>query len=86
MKSQLAVVAAATIALAALPGAAAQAKSVGGCPESAGFALVTVASLGFPPEETEGVASLDGNGDGWTCIKSVAGSKWTIFRDNTVAS
>jgi len=84
MNAQLATLAAATIVLAALPGGPAQAKSVGGCPEAAGFTLVTVASLEIPPEDSDGLASLDGNDDGWTCIKPVAGGKWTIFRDNTV--
>ena len=65
----------------------AQAKSVGGCPEGGEWDLVTVESLDLPPELTSGLASLDGNGDGWTCVMDlinfpVAGV--FIFRDNTV--
>ena len=63
---------------------AAHAKAIGGCPEQSGFALVTVASLGITIEEAEGLPSLDGNGDGLTCIRPVADGKWMIFRDNTV--
>jgi hypothetical protein len=63
-------------------------KSVGGCPDSASakWELVTVESLGIPPESATGLASLDGNGDGWTCIKPMPafGPGGFVFRDNTV--
>ena len=76
------------VAAALLTPGAAVGKSVGGCPTGAGakFELVTVASLGITPETASGVPSLDGNGDGFTCIKPLpnqpAGT--FIFRDNTV--
>jgi hypothetical protein len=65
----------------------AQAKSVGGCPPGGEWDLVTVESLNLPPEVTMGLASLDGNGDGRTCVMDlgnfpVAGT--FVFRDNTV--
>ena len=68
----------------------AQGKSVGGCPTGSGAAwtLVSVSSLGIDPETAMGIPSLDGNRDGWTCIRtptqqSPAG-EFSIFRDNTV--
>ena len=75
---------AATIAV-AFPGAA-SAKSIGGCPTGDNWNLVTVASLGIPPDVANGIASLDGNKDGWTCIKPSPGlpEGALIFRDNTV--
>ena len=59
-------------------------KSIGGCPESASekWELVTVESLGIPPEAANGIASLDGNGDSLTCIKPQRPGG--VFRDNTV--
>ena len=84
MKFTLASAGVAAVVLAVLPSGAAQAKSVGSCPTQAGFVSVTVASLGLTPEMSEGFASLDGNGDGFTCIKPFANNKYTIFRDNTV--
>ena len=86
MKKIVATAGASVFVFAVLTGGAAQAKSVGSCPTEAGFALVTVLSLGITPELSEGYPSLDGNGDGLTCIKPVADGKWTIFRDNTVGS
>jgi hypothetical protein len=65
----------------------AQAKSVGSCPLGGEWDLVTVESLDLPPELTSGLASLDGNGDGWTCIMPLANfpaPEVFIFRDNTV--
>jgi hypothetical protein len=65
----------------------AQAKSVGGCPRGGDWDLVTVESLDLPSEIVSGLASLDGNGDGWTCIKPLANfpaPEVLIFRDNTV--
>jgi len=73
-----------------LPLSGASAKSVGGCPESTSdkWQPVTVESLGISPEVAVGIPSLDGNGDGYTCIKPLpghpAGPDTIIFRDNTV--
>lgn len=80
-------VAAATAAL-VFP-ATAPGKSVGGCPSGDGWQLVTVESLGIPPEAVSGIPSLDGNEDGQTCIKPLTGVPGLpegsfIFRDNTV--
>jgi hypothetical protein len=67
-------------------------KSIGGCPPSGGWQLVTVESLGITPEQAVGIASLDGNRDGLTCIVPVNAappapiSGAIIFRDNTVAA
>ena len=73
------------IALAASP---AGATSTGGCPKSpsAGWQLSSLADLGITPETADGIASLDGNGDGWTCVKRLPGANqgFFIFRDNTV--
>ena len=59
-------------------------KSVGGCPDSASekWELVTVESLRITPETATGIPSLDGNGDGLTCIKPKG--EGGVFRDNTV--
>jgi hypothetical protein len=70
--------------IAGLPIAPAAAKSVGGCPApESGFSLVAVSEV-FP----EGLEqpSLDGNGDGLTCIKLqvIQGVQYVVFRDNTV--
>jgi hypothetical protein len=64
-------------------------KSIGRCPNGASekWELVTVASLGISPETANGIPSLDGNGDGWTCIHPVPNHPVEgafIFRDNTV--
>ena len=77
------------IATALLAPGAAIGKSVGGCPKGAGekWELVTVASLGITPETATGIPSLDGNGDGLTCIKPLPNHPVEgalIFRDNTV--
>jgi hypothetical protein len=74
----------ATIAATVMAGAMASAagKPIAGCPHGGAWQLVTVASLGFPPEQIAGIQSLDGNGDGRTCIRP-AGSSIT-FRDNNV--
>jgi hypothetical protein len=64
----------------------ASAKSLGGCPTGDDWDLVKVKSLGIPPDAASGLASLDGNMDGWTCIKPSPGlpEGAFIFRDNTV--
>ncbi len=67
-------------------------KSIGGCPSGDGWQLVTVESLGIPPDQVVGIASLDGNRDGLTCIMPVNAdpsapiSGAIIFRDNTVGA
>jgi hypothetical protein len=67
-------------------------KSIGGCPLGGGWQLVTVESLGITPEQAVGIASLDGNRDGLTCIVPVNAaapapiSGAIIFRDNTVST
>jgi hypothetical protein len=72
--------------------AGATAKSIGGCPSGDSWRLVTVESLGIPEEQVSGLPSLDGNGDGWTCIAPTNAnpnapiSGGFIFRDNTVGS
>lgn len=79
-----------TLVLLAIPVTGASAKSVGGCPDSTSqkWELVLVADLGINEEEAAGIPSLDGNGDGYTCIKPLpghpAGPDTFIFRDNTV--
>jgi hypothetical protein len=64
----------------------ASAKSIGACPTGDDWDLVKVKSLGIPPDAASGLASLDGNMDGWTCIKPSPGlpEGAFIFRDNTV--
>jgi len=68
----------------------AQGKSVGGCPTGSGaeWTLVLVSSLGIDPETAMGIPSLDGNRDGWTCIRTPPQQsslgELTLFRDNTV--
>jgi hypothetical protein len=79
----------ALMALSLAPGLA-QGKSLGGCPTGSGAAwsLVTVSSLGITPETATGIPSLDGNGDGMTCIRTSSQQsplgELTLFRDNTV--
>jgi hypothetical protein len=68
----------------------ASAASTGVCPAHGGWSLVSVASLGIPPEQTDGIASLDGNNDGLTCAKTPDLPSTSdlfggvLFRDNTV--
>ena len=73
------------VALASAPAAA---KSVGGCPSGGGWALASLTDLGIDPETSDGIASLDGNSDGYTCIKPLThvDTGAVIFRDNTVLS
>lgn len=77
--------AALVVALASAPAAA---KSVGGCPSGGGWALASLTDLGIDPETADGIASLDGNADGYTCIKPLTqvDTGAVIFRDNTVMS
>jgi hypothetical protein len=87
----IAVCAASALVFALAPMSAAQAKSVGGCPPAGDFELVTVESLGITPDMASGIASLDGNGDGMTCIRFLTTSENSnspigIFRDNTVGT
>lgn len=83
--SRVAILAAA--AALALPGGGA-AKSTGACPSGGAWELVTVASLGF--SDASGIPSLDGNGDGLTCIAPLTVAPNSpvfgglVFRDNTV--
>jgi hypothetical protein len=82
----------ALIVASAIAASSASATNTGGCPThtQGGFKLVSVTSLGIPPEQLDGIASLDVNNDGLTCIKaptvpstsSVFGG--AVFRDNTV--
>jgi hypothetical protein len=74
----------------ALAAGTADARTIGGCPTGSGaeWQLATVESLGIDPETAMGIPSLDGNADGWTCIRippqvSPLG-ELTLFRDNTV--
>ena len=87
----IAACAASALVLSLAPMSAAQAMSVGGCPPAGDFELVTVESLGITPDMASGLASLDGNGDGMTCIRFLTTSENSngpigIFRDNTVGA
>ena len=60
---------------------------VGGCPPSKGqsWALRSLEELNIDPEIATGIPSLDGNEDGFTCIKLLRNDETSfIFRDNTV--
>src|SRR5262245_8746257 len=82
------------VILLVMPVHGASAKSTGGCPNGSGekWVLASVAGLGIDPEVASGIPSLDGNGDGNTCIRKSHGFEGTIcnmeqrivFRDNTV--
>ena len=84
------------VLLSALPMQGASATSTGGCPEGASekWVLADVEGLGISSEMASGIPSLDGNGDGNTCIRKLFDFEGTIcnmdfpivFRDNTVAS
>ncbi|HEU4356747.1 MAG TPA: hypothetical protein VFT27_14255 [Actinomycetota bacterium] len=84
------------VVLLALPINGASATSTGGCPEGASgkWVLASVEGLGVSPDVASGIASLDGNGDGNTCIRKLHASEGTIcnmenpiiFRDNTVSA
>ena len=69
-----------------LPIGSASARLVGGCPPQGGFVLTQVTDLDLP-EELLSNPSLDGNGDGLTCVKVLPGvgneAGYRIFRDNT---
>ncbi len=68
--------------------ASGSAKSIGACPSGDNWSLVTVASLGITPDVANGIPSLDGNRDGWTCTRPLGAPGLPegafIFRDNTV--
>ena len=67
----------------AVPATGAQAG--GGCPE--GWELKRVRSLGIDSETATGIPSLDGNGDGWTCVMTLENHPIEgafVFRDNTL--
>ena len=90
MKRQIVVVLAVAAAV-ALPASSATAKSIGSCPTQGDYELTAVAELGITEEQALGIASLDGNGDGYTCIKPAPVPSQSVFyggflfRDNTVA-
>ena len=80
-----ALAASAAALLAAAP--AAEATSTGACPSGGAWTLTSIADLGITPEVASGIPSLDGNGDGRTCIKSFSHGPLAggfAFRDNTV--
>jgi hypothetical protein len=64
----------------------ASAKSTGTCPPDGDWRLVAVADLSLMPGLN--LASVDGNGDGLTCIKPwpPSPSSGLIIRDNTVGA
>jgi hypothetical protein len=78
-----------------MPMHGALATSTGGCPSSTSekWVLATVAGLGISEDQASGIPSLDGNGDGNTCIRKLGTavgpvcdtSSPIVFRDNTVA-
>jgi len=72
----------------ALTSAPAAAKSIGSCPAGGGWVMASLTDLGIDPETADGIASLDGNADGYTCIKPLVhtGTDVVVFRDNTVAA
>jgi hypothetical protein len=79
---------AAALCLAGLSFAApASATSLGGCPSGGTWQQVRVVDV-LDPEFISGNPSLDGNGDGLTCIQYLlnhpAGDDIFVFRDNTV--
>ena len=82
-----AAVAAASVAALLAVAPTAGADSTGGCPSGADWTLTSLEDLGFPPGEATGIPSLDGNGDGFTCVKPFTVGKnsgGVVFRDNTV--
>jgi hypothetical protein len=80
----------APLAVAALLPATASGTSTGGCPTGDSWNLVTIESIGFNPSTASGVPSLDGNGDGLTCIHYLTNyprfPNAFVFRDNTVGA
>jgi hypothetical protein len=69
----LAMAVAALMAVMAASSAAAQGEPVGSCPPD--FNLFTVAEvLEHVDPDTPGQQSWDGNGDGYTCVKFIAGA------------
>lgn len=86
MVSSTAIVSVLVASVVAVPVGSASAKSIGVCPRAGGYELTSLEDLGIPPEDATGIPSLDGNGDGLTCVKSLSGPNEgvIIFRDNTV--
>jgi hypothetical protein len=86
MRRRLAVAAGCAALAVIVPVAPAQARSVGGCPTGGGaeWAPTLVSDLVGDPADAAGLASLDGNGDGWTCTRLLPNEHQLIFRDNTV--
>jgi hypothetical protein len=68
---------------AGIPPSAAK-EPLGACPPGDDWELVKVSSLHIPREVVSGLASLDGNGDGWTCVSPLEQRGGLVFRDNTV--
>jgi hypothetical protein len=79
----------AIITILCLPAVPASAKSIGSCPPRGGWELASLADLGITEEQSAGIASLDGNRDGYTCIKPAEAAESSFvfgalfFRDNT---
>lgn len=75
-----------------VPGPTAYAASgppIGGCPDSQGqnWELVSLEDLNINPEVAAGIASLDRNADGFTCIKRMRNDPaFFVFRDNTITN
>ena len=84
IRRRLIVLTVAAMALAVATATPKAAGPIGGCPRGGAWELVLVAAV-FPdvdPSVLAGIPSLDGNGDGWTCIRPAGPS--VSFRDNTV--
>ena len=79
---------AAPLAAVALYTAPATATSIGACPTGSNWERVALADLGIDPDTASGIPSLDGNGDGFTCIHDLPNyprfPDAFVFRDNTV--
>jgi|tagenome__1003787_1003787.scaffolds.fasta_scaffold20959118_3 hypothetical protein len=85
MRALLSTTGAAAVLAATVMAAPAQATSTGGCPTGTGadWMLVPV-SVVIGTGDSTGIASLDGNGDGLTCLRIFATVERGVFRDNTV--
>ena len=82
----LVAIAAVSMLLPSAPAFAAEGPPVGGCPTGHGqWQLLSLEELNISPETATGIPSLDGNDDGYTCIKPLPNNEpFIIFRDNTV--